>query len=138
MMAARRGAESHRSLFRHRADLCTLVHSKDGQFKRLPSKFRNHIEKNGEHPPEKGRYTLYVSLACPWAHRTLIGRKLKGLESFIDVSVVHPFMGAQGWGWPEGETGETDRVEGVIPDPLYKSKFIRELYFKADPEYDGR
>lgn len=70
--------------------------SKDGQFKRLPSKFRNHIDKNGEHPPEKGRYTLYVSLACPWAHRTLIVRKLKGLEDFIDVSVVHPFMGALG------------------------------------------
>ena len=127
--------------------------SKDGQFKRLPSKFRNHIEKNGEHPPEKGRYTLYVSYACPWAHRALIARKLKGLEDFIDVSVVHPFMGALGWsfyppirdddgGWPktQGEVAEfgSDGVDGVVPDPLYKSKFVRELYFKANPEYDGR
>ncbi|SCZ99445.1 BZ3500_MvSof-1268-A1-R1_Chr3-1g06014 [Microbotryum saponariae] len=124
---------------------------KNGEFKRLPSVFRNHIEQGGKHPPEKGRYTLYVSLACPWAHRTLIVRKLKGLEKFIDASVVHPFMGALGWSFyppirdedgaypvTHGETGPDDGVQGVIRDPLYDSKFVRELYFKADKEYNGR
>ncbi|KAM0787581.1 hypothetical protein ACM66B_003651 [Microbotryomycetes sp. NB124-2] len=131
------------------SDILQWANKSDGQFRRLPSQFRNSIEAGGEHPPEKGRYTLYVSLACPWAHRTLIVRKLKGLEDFIDVSVVHPFMGKMGWSWlPPKRTedggftgengGEDDGTGGVIPDPLYKAKFIRELYFKANPEYDGR
>lgn len=80
----------------HQKDITSWA-SKDGSFKRLPSKFRNHISVGGEFPPEKGRYHLYVSLACPWAHRTLIVRKLKGLEDFIGVSTVHPYMGAKGW-----------------------------------------
>ncbi|GAA5824259.1 hypothetical protein JCM11251_001584 [Rhodosporidiobolus azoricus] len=125
--------------------------SKDGQFRRQASSFRDKIEVNGKFPPEKGRYLLYVSLACPWAHRTLIARKLKGLEEYIDVATVHPFMGALGWsfyppvrdsegGYPktEGKVGEDDGVAEVTRDPLYDSKFLRELYFKVDPDYSGR
>ncbi|GAA5851572.1 hypothetical protein JCM5353_008965 [Sporobolomyces roseus] len=125
--------------------------SKDGEFRRQQSTFRDAIEKNGQFPPEKGRYVLYVSLACPWAHRALIVRKLKGLEDYIDVSIVHPHMGAMGWSFyppirgeegeylkTSGEVGEEDGVKEVIKDPLYDSKFVRELYFKANPDYDQR
>ncbi|KAL8292698.1 hypothetical protein RQP46_001310 [Phenoliferia psychrophenolica] len=125
--------------------------SKDGQFKRLPSTFRSHIEQGGQFAPDKGRYILYVSLACPWAHRTLIVRQLKGLEAFIDVAVVHPFMGAMGWSFyppirgaegeypaTTGETGPDDGMAGVIRDPLYDAKFARDLYFRADKDYSGR
>ncbi|GAA6049179.1 hypothetical protein NBRC10513_003290 [Rhodotorula toruloides] len=125
--------------------------SKDGQFRRQASTFRDKIEVGGKYPPEEGRYVLYVSLACPWAHRTLIVRKLKGLEKFIDVAVVHAHMGALGWsfyppvrdqdgGYPktQGEVGEPDGLAEVTGDPLYKSKFLRELYFRVDPNYSGR
>ena len=71
---------------------------KSGEFKRQASVFRNWIstEPGAQFPPEKGRYHLYVSYACPWAHRTLIARKLKGLEDFISFSVVHWHMGEKG------------------------------------------
>ncbi|GAA5851286.1 hypothetical protein JCM8547_004194 [Rhodosporidiobolus lusitaniae] len=134
----------------HQKDITSWA-SKDGQFRRQASVFRDKIEVNGKFPPEKGRYMLYVSLACPWAHRTLIVRKLKGLEDYIDVATVHPYMGALGWsfyppirdedgGYPatKGEVGEDDGVAEVTRDPLYDSKFLRELYFKVDPEYSGR
>ncbi|GAA6059254.1 hypothetical protein JCM10212_006647 [Sporobolomyces blumeae] len=125
--------------------------SKDGEFRRQQSTFRDAIEPNGQFPPEKGRYVLYVSLACPWAHRALIVRKLKGLEAFFDVSIVHPHMGALGWSFyppirgddgeypaTKGEVGKDDGVKDVVRDPLYDAKFIRELYFKANPDYDAR
>ncbi len=64
--------------------------TRDGTFDRAESRFRDRIKPGGRFPPEAGRYHLYVSLACPWAHRTLIFRKLKGLEDLIGVSVVHP------------------------------------------------
>lgn len=125
--------------------------SKNGQFERIPSVFRSHISPDGEFKPEKGRYVLYVSYACPWAHRCLIVRELKGLEKFIEISVVHPHMGALGWSFfppirgengeypaTQGETGPDDGIKGVIPDPLYGAKFIRELYFKAEADYSGR
>ncbi|GAA6022862.1 hypothetical protein JCM8202_003745 [Rhodotorula sphaerocarpa] len=125
--------------------------SKDGQFRRQASAFRDTISKDGKFPPEKGRYVLYVSLACPWAHRALIVRALKGLEEYLPVYTVHPFMGALGWsfcppvrdeegGYPqtEGQVGEPDGIEGVTGDKVYGYKFLRELYFKADPEYSGR
>ncbi|GAA6027232.1 hypothetical protein JCM8097_002508 [Rhodosporidiobolus ruineniae] len=134
----------------HQRDI-TKWASKDGQFRRQESAFRDKIEVGGKFEPEKGRYLLYVCLACPWAHRTLIVRKLKGLEDYIDVATVHPFMGALGWsfyppirdddgGYPktEGEVGSDDGVSEVTGDPLYQSKFIRELYFKVDPNYGGR
>ncbi|GAA5959666.1 hypothetical protein JCM3765_007233 [Sporobolomyces pararoseus] len=125
--------------------------SKDGEFRRQQSTFRDSISKDGKFTPDKGRYVLYVSLACPWAHRTLIVRKLKGLEEFFDVSIVHAHMGALGWSFyppirgsdgeylkTTGEVGEDDGLKDVIRDPLYDSKFIRELYFKANPDYDAR
>ncbi|KAG8949806.1 S-glutathionyl-(chloro)hydroquinone reductase [Tulasnella sp. 419] len=105
----------------------------DGSFKRLPSTFRNSIEAGGQHPPEKGRYHLYVSHACPWANRTVIMRKLKGLEDFIDVSIVSPRMGSLGWPFKKA-----DDYPGANDDPLYGSNHIRDLYFKANPEYGGR
>ncbi len=76
----------------------------------------------GEHPPEPGRYHLYVSYACPWAHRTLIFRKLKGLESMIGVSVVHWLMGDDGWTFADGP--------GVIPDTVNGAQKLWQLYVK--------
>jgi Predicted glutathione S-transferase len=79
---------------------------------------------------EPGRYHLYVSLACPWAHRTLIFRKLKGLTDMIDFSVVHWLMLENGWTFMDGP--------GVIPDPLYGARFLYEIYTRAEPRYTGR
>lgn len=107
--------------------------SADGSFKRQASQFRNWITKDGPHQPESNRYVLYVSLACPWAHRTLIARKLKGLEDCIKLSVVDYLLGENGWKFSQPE-----ETAGCIPDPLYNFKFIKELYFKADPEYTDR
>ncbi len=111
--------------------------STGGKFVRTNAKFRNWITADGESAPsgeafeaENGRYHLYVSYACPWAHRTLIMRKLKGLEEMIGVSVVNHFMGAQGWTFHEGD--------GVIPDPLVDAEFLHEIYTAADPRFSGR
>ena len=104
--------------------------SKDGSFKRSESAFRNWIG-DGNHPPESGRYHLYVSHACPWAHRTLIFRALKGLASHIDVSVVHPLMLENGW-----EFGAD--YEGATGDVLYGLDYTHQLYTKAMPDYSGR
>ncbi|WP_461308180.1 glutathione S-transferase family protein, partial [Albidovulum sp.] len=79
---------------------------------------------------EPGRYHLYVSLACPWAHRTLIFRRLKGLETMISLSVVHWHMGEQGWTFAAGE--------GVIPDSVNGARFLHEVYTRAAPDYSGR
>jgi putative glutathione S-transferase len=76
------------------------------------------------------RYHLYVSLACPWAHRTLIVRALKGLESFLPLSVVHWDMAENGWTFAEGE--------GVIKDPVKDAAFLHQVYTAADPEFSGR
>ena len=109
-----------------------------GRFVRQESQFRNWITPDGSADPsdqvgfqaEPDRYHLYVSYACPWAHRTLIFRALKGLESMISVSVVHWFMGEQGWTFELGE--------GVIPDPIAQAKYLHEIYTKAKPDYTGR
>ncbi|CAH7672790.1 glutathione S-transferase [Phakopsora pachyrhizi] len=111
--------------------------SKDGRFRRLGSEFRDSINERGRYPPERGRYHLYVSLACPWAHRTLIVLKLKGLQSIIGVSVVHPHMGSQGWSWSAPDEYDKD-VEGVIPDPNFSLGRLKDLYLKLRPDYDGR
>lgn len=105
----------------------------DGAFKRESSLYRNKIskEKNAPFPAEKDRYHLYVSLACPWAHRTLIFRKLKKLEDYIGVSVVHPHMLENGWEFKQGFPGATG-------DELYGLKYLYELYHKADNGYTGR
>ncbi|OLF34780.1 glutathione-dependent reductase [Psychrobacter sp. C 20.9] len=109
-----------------------------GRFEREDAGFRNWVTVDGSAGPtgvggfkaEPDRYHLYVSLACPWAHRTLVYRKLKGLEQIIPISVVHPFMGEHGWTFAEGE--------GVIPDPLIHADYAYELYIKAKPNYTGR
>lgn len=109
-----------------------------GQFEREDAGFRNWVTVDGSAGPtgvggfkaEPDRYHLYVSLACPWAHRTLVYRKLKGLEDIIAISVVHPFMGDHGWTFAEGE--------GVIADPLIHADYAYELYIKAKPNYTGR
>ncbi len=99
--------------------------SADGRFRRADTAFHGSIGDAG-HPPEAGRYHLYVSLACPWAHRTLIMRRLKGLEDAIGVHVVHPHMLEAGWEFrPE-------------PEPLYGFTRLHQLYAKADPRYTGR
>lgn len=104
--------------------------STGGKFKRSAAQFRNWLEADSlaEFPAESGRYHLYVSYACPWAHRTLIFRKLKGLEQHITVSVVHPLMLENGW----------EFAAAPLNDDLYQLDFLYQLYLKADPNYSGR
>lgn len=111
------------------------VSSEDGVFRRPASSLRNFIEAGGKHPPEKGRYHLYVSYGCPWATRTIIVRHLKGLEGFIDLTVVSPLISPRGWVFKKAATRH---VEGADDDPLYDATHLREFYFKTDPEYSGR
>ena len=101
--------------------------STGGRFVRSEAQFRNPIEDRADarFRPEAGRYHLYVSLACPWAHRTLILRKLKGLEDAISVTVVDPYMGDEGWSFPE-------------PDPVNGASYLREIYAKTKERYTGR
>lgn len=105
--------------------------STGGRFERPETVFRRTLDAAGDFPPQANRYHLYVSLACPWAHRILIVRALKNLESLIDVSVVHPYMGSGGWHF-------ADDYPGATADALYGSRFLHELYQKADPQYTGR
>jgi putative glutathione S-transferase len=100
----------------------------EGQFVRQESRFRSQItsDETSDFKPEAGRYHLYVSLACPWAHRALIFRKLKQLEAIISVSVVEAEMMENGWEF--GQNG----------DPLYHLSYAYQLYLKADPTYQGR
>ncbi|MEM9174539.1 MAG: glutathione S-transferase family protein [Myxococcota bacterium] len=109
--------------------------STGGRFVRKDSHFRNTVRADGSTPfaPEAGRYHLYVSLACPWAHRTLIARKLKGLEDAISVSVVHPYMGDDGWTFVND-----DATAGVVGDPIHDASFLHEVYTRADAKYTGR
>ena len=103
-----------------------------GKFERQASKFRNDIssDDSSEFKAESGRYHLYVSLACPWAHRTLIFRKLKGLENHIDVSIVHPEMLENGW--------EFKTYPGATGDKLYNTDFVHQIYTKAQPSVTTR
>ncbi|OJD19467.1 hypothetical protein AJ78_00535 [Emergomyces pasteurianus Ep9510] len=110
-----------------------------GEFKRGQSAFRNWIsrEPGARFPPEKGRYHLYVSYACPWAHRTLITRKLKGLEDIISFTSVHWHMGDLGWRF--ATTEENLPGENTGPDPHHQDfDHLRQIYFDVDPEYKGR
>lgn len=104
----------------------------DGQLRRPPSVFRGWITTEPDSPfkAEPGRYHLYVSLACPWAHRTLIMRNLKGLADLIDVSVVHWLMGEDGWTFDPGH--------GVIPDTVNGASFLHEIYTISNPDCTSR
>jgi putative glutathione S-transferase len=109
--------------------------STGGRFVRQQSAFRDWVRADGSTPfaPEAGRYHLYVSLACPWAHRTLIVRKLEGLEKIISLSVVDPHMGEGGWKF----TGP-DVTPGATTDPIHGARFLHQVYTAADPGYTGR
>ncbi len=112
--------------------------STGGRFIRSDAQFRNWVTPDGSPGPsgmggfraEPDRYHLYVSYACPWANRTLICRKVKGLEDMISLSVVHWYMGDDGWTFEPGE--------GVIPDPVHNARYYYEIYLAADPDYSGR
>ena len=109
-----------------------------GRFVRPDSQFRHWVTADGQAGPtgeggfraEVGRYHLYVSLACPWAQRTLIYRQLKGLETAITLSVVHWRMLEHGWNFAPGP--------GVMSDPLHRADYLYEVYRAADPHYSGR
>jgi putative glutathione S-transferase len=112
--------------------------SHEGHFKRSAAQFRNWVTADGSPGPsgrggfkaEPGRYHLYVSLACPWANRTLIFRHLKGLEEMIGLSVVHWLMKEHGWTFDDGD--------GVVPDPFNDAKYMHQVYTAALPDYSGR
>ena len=110
-----------------------------GRFVRSRQAFRNWVTPDGSPGPsgeggfaaESGRYHLYVSYACPWAHRTLIFRALKGLEKHIDISVVHPDMLSDGWTFDDG-------FDGATGDRLFGDRYLRETYLRAAPDMSGR
>lgn len=112
--------------------------STGGRFVRKDAAFRNWVTADGSAGPsgtsgfaaQPGRYHLYVSLACPWAHRTLIMRRLKGLEDMIGVSAVHWLMREEGWTFADGP--------GVVPDTVNHARVLHQVYTKADPQYSGR
>ena len=112
--------------------------STGGRFIRTDSQFRHWVTTDGSAGPtgeagfkaEKGRYHLYLSYACPWAHRTLIMRHLKGLEDFISVSFVNPYMLEKGWTFED--------YPGVIGDPIHHAKYLYEVYLAANSNYSGR
>src|SRR6266446_2161552 len=106
--------------------------SKAGEFHRQEDAFRDWISSDGStpYPAVAGRYHLYVSLACPWASRTLIVRRLKGLEQVIGMTVVDPVRDERGWAFREGPGYSTDPVNGFA--------FLKEAYLATDPNFRGR
>jgi putative glutathione S-transferase len=106
--------------------------SAEGEFKRQADSFRGWVTADGSSgfPAEAGRYHLYVSWACPWAHRTIIVRKLKKLESVIGMTAVDPIRDERGWAFREGP--------GHTPDPINGFRFLSEAYKATDPQYRGR
>lgn len=105
--------------------------SEKGEFVRQESAFRRWVRAgDDELPAVADRYHLYVSLACPWAHRTIIARRLKGLEDAISMSVVDPIRDERGWAFREGR--------GHGPDPVNGFSFLSEAYAATDPDFDGR
>jgi glutathionyl-hydroquinone reductase len=104
----------------------------DGRFVRQATSFRDWITADGSSgfAAEAGRYHLYIAWACPWAQRTAIMRRLKGLEDVVGLSAVGSFMGEEGWAFYD--------EPGVIPDNVNGARYLREVYAKADPRYTGR
>ncbi|MDZ7965389.1 MAG: glutathione S-transferase family protein [Nostoc sp. DedSLP03] len=104
----------------------------NGKFNETPTTFRDRVTADGSSgfKAEAGRYHLYISLACPWAHRTLIMREIKGLNDVISVSIVDPIMSDKGWMFSE--------APGAIPDWVNHTQYLQEVYLKADPKYTGR
>lgn len=121
--------------------------SNKGEFIRKESQFRNWVTVNGDageqgvagFKAEAGRYHLYVSLACPWAHRALIMRQLKGLQDVISVDVVNPLMHEQGWSFDKSFEksfdGDSDEIVG---DSLFDYDYLHQVYTRCDPSYSGR
>ena len=107
-------------------------HTEDGEFKRQDDAFRGWVTDDGSsgYPAARGRYHVYVSLACPWAHRTIIVRKLKKLEGVIGMTVVDPIRDERGWAFREGS--------GHSSDPVNDFRFLSEAYTATDPSYRGR
>ncbi|MEM7543804.1 MAG: glutathione S-transferase family protein [Pseudomonadota bacterium] len=112
--------------------------SNDGRFVRSAAQFRNWVTADGA-PGSSGaggfkaapdRYHLYIAYACPWAHRTMIYRSIKGLKDIISVSITHWFMGEFGWSFEEGP--------GVVADPINDARYLHQIYTHADPNYSGR
>jgi glutathionyl-hydroquinone reductase len=109
-----------------------------GRFVRPTTRFRRWVTEDGSagasgeggFPAARGRYHLYVSLACPWAHRTLIMRKLKGLDEIVSISMVEPLYGPHGWWFGTSP--------GTIPDSVNGASELAEIYLRADPKYTGR
>lgn len=103
-----------------------------GEFQRSVTRFRERVSADGStpYPAEPGRYHLYVSLACPWAHRTLIFRALERLEDVVSHSIVEPVMGDQGWEFGDGP--------GCIPDTVNGFRYLHQVYTAADPHFNGR
>jgi putative glutathione S-transferase len=114
----------------------------DGEFARQESRFRDWVGPDpstgepGEHPPEPGRYHLYVSLACPWCHRTAILRELAGLRQAVPISYLAPFRDERGWAF----TGErfSDGPGGEYTDAVHGWAFMSEAYTVSDPSFEGR
>ena len=122
----------------HWQDVWYDTASTGGRFVRKDASFRNWITSDGSAGPtgeggfkaEAGRYHLYVSLACPWAHRTVIMRAMKGLESAVTVSVVNWLMLEDGWTF--------EPAEGVVSDPIHGAAFMHQVYTASDARYTGR
>ncbi|NHC37352.1 glutathione S-transferase family protein [Scytonema millei] len=106
--------------------------NQSGEFHEIPTTFRERVSAGGKSgfKAEALRYHLYVSLACPWAHRTLIMLQLKGLNDVISVSIVDPIMSDKGWMFSD--------APGAIPDSVNHAQYLQEIYLKADPNYTGR
>jgi putative glutathione S-transferase len=115
-----------------------VTRTTNGRFVRPTTSFRNFVTADGNpgpsgeggFPAERGRYHLYISLACPWAHRTLIFRDLKNLDDVISVSIAEPLYGKTGWEFGKGQGGTADNVNG--------KSTLAEIYLIADPHYTGR
>ncbi|SEK36729.1 glutathione S-transferase family protein [Haloferax larsenii] len=104
-----------------------VANNEDGEFERQTTTFRNWVGEDDRFPVESGRYHLYISRACPWAHRTAMTRALMGLEDVISLSLVEPVRIDDGWEFSEEH-----------PDPLYGEEFLRDIYLRADDEFTGR